>query len=90
MDEYHVTTAEFLANFEQLAERAVTEPVIINLFGCDDRLVLLAAKEYERLKQRDRRVYRAHDVPEEILRGIEAAEPPPESEAIDGEFAEDR
>ena len=64
-----------------LPNKALVEPVVVTKYG-RDHLVILSADEYERLKRRDRRVYRAHEVPDDILAAIEAAEPPPESEAV--------
>ena len=82
-----VTSAEFIKNYGQLADKALTEPVTITRNG-HERLVLISVEEYARLKRRDRQVYRAHDVPGEILAAIEATEPPPESEAVERELGD--
>ena len=77
-----VSAAEVGKNFGQFADKALVEPVTITKYG-REHLVLMSADEYARLKRRDRRVYRAHEVPDDILAAIEAAEPGPESEAAE-------
>ena len=81
-----VTAAEVGKNFGQFADRALVEPVTITKYG-REHLVLLSADEYARLKRRDRQVYRAADIPDELLAAIEATEPPPESDAVERELA---
>ena len=76
------TAAEVGKNFGQFADKALVEPVTITKYG-RDHLVLLSADEYARLKRRDRQVYRAHEVPDDILAALESTEPPPESEAAE-------
>ncbi len=77
-----VTTAEFIKGYGRLADQALSEPVVITKNG-RDRLVLISVDEYERLILRDRRVYRAGEVPEDIADAIANAEPPPESKAVE-------
>ena len=55
-----VTTADFIKNYGTLADRALVEPVTITKNG-RDRLVVLSADEYARLKRRDRRVVPLED-----------------------------
>jgi PHD/YefM family antitoxin component YafN of YafNO toxin-antitoxin module len=55
-----VTTADFIKNYGALADKALAEPVTITKNG-RDRLVILSADEYARLKRRDRRVVRLED-----------------------------
>ena len=86
MDEMKATAAEVGKNFGQFADKALVEAVTITKYG-RDHLVLLSADEYARLKRRDRQVYRAHDVPDDVLAAIEAAEPPAESEAVERALA---
>ena len=81
-----VTAAEVGKNFGQFADKALVEPVTITKYG-REHLVLLSAEEYARLKHRDRQVYRAAEVPDDILAAIEATEPPQESEAVELELA---
>lgn len=79
------TAGEVAKNFGQFADRALVEPVSITKYG-REHLVLLSADEYMRLKQRDRQVYRAGEVPDDIAAAIAATEPPAESEALDTEL----
>ena len=61
-----VTTAGFMKNFGKFADKALAEPVTITKNG-RDRLVVLSADEYERLRRRDRRVVRLEDFSEEEM-----------------------
>ena len=79
MDVVKASAAEVSKNFGQFADKALVEPVMVTKHG-RDHLVILSADEYARLKRRDRQVYRAHEVPEDLLSAIAAAEPPRESE----------
>ena len=84
MSDPRVSTAEFIKNFGQLADRALTEPVTITKNG-RDRLVVLSVEEYQRLKRRDRQVFRTHELPDEIVAAIAATEAPSEASAFDHE-----
>lgn len=79
------TSADVGKNFGRFADRALVEPVTITKHG-RDHLVLLSAAEYERLKRRDRQVYRTHDLPDELIEAIRAAEPAAEALAFDAEY----
>jgi PHD/YefM family antitoxin component YafN of YafNO toxin-antitoxin module len=70
-----VTTANFIKHYGSLADRALTEPVTITKNG-RDRLVVLSAEEYERLKRRDRRVIAAGELTEDEIALIAKAEVP--------------
>jgi PHD/YefM family antitoxin component YafN of YafNO toxin-antitoxin module len=80
-----VSTADFIKNYGSLADQALVEPVTITKNG-RDRLVVLSAAEYLRLKRRDRRVIRAEDITDEELALIEAAEVPAEFAYLDAEL----
>ena len=79
-----VTTAEFIKGYGALADRALTEPVTITKNG-RDRLVLISAEEYERLRRRDRRAIRAEELTEAEIEAIAAAEVPPGHGHLDEE-----
>jgi len=49
---------------------------------------LISAEEYERLARRDRRVYRAHKAPDELINAIAATEPPPEADEVETQLRE--
>jgi prevent-host-death family protein len=67
-----VSSAELVRNFSELADKALTEPVIITKNG-RDRLVLIAVEDYHRLKRRERIVRKAGETPEQYIRLIEQA-----------------
>jgi len=72
-----VSTADFIRNYSTLADRALAEPVTITKHG-RDRLVVVSADEYERLKRRDRRVLASADLPDRVLELIAQADVPAE------------
>ena len=80
-----VTTADFIKNYGTLADRALAEPVTITKNG-RDRLVVLSADEYARLKRRDRRVVRLEDFSEDEMALIAKAETPLEYAYLDAEL----
>jgi len=80
-----VSTADFIKNYGDLADKALTEPVTITKDG-RDRLVVMAAGEYQRLKRRDRQVRHAEDLGDEEIALIAAAEVPAEFACLDDEL----
>lgn len=80
-----ISTAEFIKNYGTLADKALSEPVIITKNG-RDRLVVLSAEEYARLKRRDRRVVRLEDFTTEEMASIAQAEAPTEDAHLDAEL----
>ena len=66
-----VSTADFIKNYGALADKALLEPVTITKNG-RDRLVVISADEYSRLKRRDRQVFLAEDAPPELIRDLKA------------------
>ena len=79
-----VTAAEFIRNYGSLADQALSEPITIPKNG-QDRLVLLSADEYSRLKRRDRCVVRPEELTDEEMALIAKAEVPPGHEHLDAE-----
>lgn len=77
-----VTTAEFIKGYGSLADRALTKPLTITKNG-RDRLVLLSAEEYARLKRRDRQAMRVEELSDEVAELIARAEVPPEHAHLD-------
>lgn len=77
-----VTTAEFVRNWGRIADRALVEPVTVTRNG-RDRLVVISAEEYARLKRRDRRVVRTEELSEAEVEMIARAEPPAETAPLD-------
>ncbi|HJU20153.1 MAG TPA: type II toxin-antitoxin system prevent-host-death family antitoxin [Stellaceae bacterium] len=82
-----VTTAEFIKHYGTLADKALTEPITITKNG-RDRLVLVSAEEYERLRRRDRRAFRAEELSEADVSLIAEAEVPPEYAHLDRELGD--
>ncbi|TXL81927.1 type II toxin-antitoxin system Phd/YefM family antitoxin [Vineibacter terrae] len=80
-----VSTAEFIKNYGSLADHALIEPVTITKNG-RDRLVLLSANEYERLRRRDQRAFAAEELNEAELDAIARAEVPAEHGPLDDEL----
>ena len=79
-----VSTADFIKNFGAVTDRALAEPVTVTRQG-RDWLVLMSVEEYQRLKQRDRRVI-AEELTEFELDLISKAEVPVESAYPVGEI----
>ena len=82
-----VTTAEFIKGYGALADKALTEPVTITKNG-RDRLVLVSADEYERLRRRDRRAFRAEELSEADINLIAQAKMPDEYGYLDEELGD--
>ena len=82
-----VSSAEFIRNYGLLSDKAMAEAVTITRNG-RDRLVLLGAGEYERLKSRDRRVVRLEDFTDEDMALIEASEVSPEYDHLNAELGD--
>ena len=80
-----VTTADFIKHYGRLADRALSEPLTITKNG-HDRLVVLSADEYDRLKRRDRRVVSAGELTEAEVALIAASEVPAEHSHLDNEL----
>jgi PHD/YefM family antitoxin component YafN of YafNO toxin-antitoxin module len=85
VSDVRVTTADFIKNYGRLADKALSEPVTITKNG-HDRLVVLSASEYDRLKRRDRRVVLAGELTEEEVALIAQAEVPAEHAHLDAEL----
>ncbi len=80
-----VSTSEFIKNYSALADKAQSEPVVITE-NDRDRLVVLSAEEYARLKRRDRRVVKLEDFTEAEMALIAQAEPSPDDVHLDREL----
>jgi len=89
MTNCRVSAAGFIADFDAMTERARTEPLTITKDG-GDWLAVLAVEEFERLKRRERRVYRAENIPDDLADAIASTEPPPEAHAAELEINSER
>jgi PHD/YefM family antitoxin component YafN of YafNO toxin-antitoxin module len=80
-----ISSTEFQQDVRRYEDAALTEPVMITRDG-RDRLVLLSAEEYARLKRRDRRVVVTGELTEAELELIAKAEVPAEYAYLDEEL----
>ena len=83
-----VSTAEFLKNYGVLADKALGEAVVITKNG-RDRLVVVSAEEYVRLKRRDRRAFPVGALTDAQIAALEMAEVPAEYAYLDAEMTEE-
>ena len=70
-----ISSSEFQRNFGLWQDEAVKAPLTITRHG-RDRLVLLSAEEYARLKRRDRRAIAVENLSYAELEAFLSAEPP--------------
>jgi prevent-host-death family protein len=64
-----VSAAEFQRNFGRYQDEALKQPVSITRNG-RDRLVVLSVEEYQRLKRRDRMVFKTEELSEADIKAI--------------------
>ncbi len=64
-----VSAVEFQRNFGRYQDEALKQPLSITRNG-RDRLVVLAVEEYQRLKRRDRDVFKTDDLSETEIQAI--------------------
>jgi prevent-host-death family protein len=81
MPSVKVSSGDFLKSYGRFTETALREPVMITSHG-RDRLVLLSADEYRRLKDKDRTPLYPWELSDSDLMALETSEPP----AASGEF----
>ena len=79
-----VSSADFLKAYGRISETALREPVSITSHG-RERLVLLSADEYRRLKQNDRAALYPWELGEDDLRALAASETPAGAARFDHE-----
>jgi prevent-host-death family protein len=78
-----VSAAEFQRNIGRYQDIALTRPVAITKNG-RERTILISADEYNRLKQRDRKVILAGELTEKDVKAIQAAEIDPKYDSLKG------
>jgi prevent-host-death family protein len=79
-----VSSGDFLKAYGRISETALREPVSITSHG-RERLVLLSADEYRRLKQNDRVALYPWEMSEDDLRALTASEAPAAAAQFDHE-----
>jgi hypothetical protein len=68
------STGDLLRSWGRIQDKALVEPVTVTSNG-RDRMVLLSAEEYHRLKRRDREVLGIGDFKETELLAIQGSKP---------------
>ena len=80
-----VSSADLQRHFGRYRDVALREPVTITTHGRDS-LVLLAAEEYHRLKQQDRRALHPDELGDNLVEALAEAEAPAEAAVHDEEW----
>ncbi len=68
-----VSSTEFGKEVGRYQDIALGQPVVVTRNG-RDRTVMISAEEYLRLKRRDRQVFAAGELPEDVIDAIGRAE----------------
>jgi hypothetical protein len=68
-----VSSTEFGKEVGRYQDIALAQPVVVTRNG-RDRTVMISADEYLRLKRRDRRVFAAGELPDDMIDAIRNAE----------------
>jgi prevent-host-death family protein len=84
MSKVTISSGDFLKSYGRIVETAMREPVSITSHG-RERLVLLSADEYRRLKQNDREPLYPWELNDDDLRVLEVSEPPESTARFDHE-----
>ena len=80
-----VSSTEFQRKVGLYQDMALTEPLTVTRNG-REKIVVLSAEEYRRLKRRDREVLRVEDLTAEDLEAIAKARPAAEAASFDREI----
>ncbi len=80
-----VTSREFQRNFGYYQDEALRSPLAITRHA-RERLVILSASEYKRLKRLDRQALAVEDLSDAELEAIRKAEPPAKARLYDHEL----
>jgi len=81
-----VTSREFQRNFGHYQDEALKSPLAITRHA-RERLVILSASEYRRLKRLDRRPLAVEELSDAEIEAIRKAEPPAKAKLYDHELA---
>jgi prevent-host-death family protein len=79
-----VGATEAQRNFGLYQDKALIQPVAITRNG-RPRTVMISIEEYERLKRRDRQVFRTEEAPQDVVDAILNAEIPEDAKQFDHE-----
>lgn len=80
-----VSSTEFGKEVGRYQDAALAQPVIVTRNG-RDRIVVISADEYRRLKRRDREVLKSEELTDEEIEAIRLTEPSKDSEEFNHEF----
>jgi PHD/YefM family antitoxin component YafN of YafNO toxin-antitoxin module len=72
-DMIRVSSTEFGKEVGRYQDVALSQPVVVTRNG-RDRTVMISAEEYLRLKRRDRQVFAAGELPDDLLEAIGRSE----------------
>ena len=72
-DMIRVSSTEFGKDVGRFQDIALAQPVVVTRNG-RDRTVMISAEEYLRLKRRDRQVFAAGELPDDMIDAIRNAE----------------
>jgi hypothetical protein len=77
-----VSSTEFGKEVGRYQDLALSQPVVVTRNG-RDRTVIISADEYLRLKRRDRQVFAAGELPDDIVDAVSRAEMDPRHQHLD-------
>ena len=77
-----VSSTEFGKEVGRYQDLALSQPVVVTRNG-RDRTVVISADEYQRLKRRDRQVFAAGELPDDLVEAISRAEMDPRHQHLD-------
>ena len=81
-DIIRVSSTEFGKEVDRYQDVALSQPVMVTRDG-RDRTVMISAVEYQRLKRRDRQVFAAGELPEDMIDAISRTEMDPRHQHLD-------
>jgi hypothetical protein len=82
VDMIRVSSTEFGKEVDRYQDVALSQPVMVTRDG-RDRTVMISAVEYRRLKRRDRQVFAAGELPEDMTDAISRTEMDPRHKHLD-------
>jgi len=81
-DMVRVSSTEFGKEVGRYQDMALSQPVVVTRNG-RDRTVMISAEEHQRLKRRDRHVFAAGELPEEMIETVARSEMDPRHGHLD-------
>jgi len=80
-----VSASEFQRKIGRYQDMALVQPMAVTYYG-RERIVIISAEEYHRLKRRDRQVLGLEDFADADIAALEEARAPDISKAFDDEL----